>query len=125
MGLNNAVKPTVKSRTFTRYKEITGGHIVPKLGEYELNDLTPLELQKFITELMQSGNIITGKGLSANTINTIITVLQNSLKSATVFGELKEYTADKIKRLKVKENEISCFSLAEQKIERTVGDTRT
>ena len=38
-----------------------------------------------------------------------------------VFGELKEYTADKIKRPKAKENEVSCFSLVEQrKIEQEV-----
>lgn len=119
--LDNAVKPTAKTRTYARYKEIIDGHIVPKLGEYELDDLTPLLLQKFITELLQSGNLITGRGLSANTVNTVITVLQNSLKSAMVFGELKDYTADKIKRPKAKENEVSCFSLVEQrKIEQEV-----
>ena len=119
--LDNAVKPTAKARTYARYKEIIDGHIVPKLGEYELNDLTPLLLQKFVTELLQSGNLITGKGLSANTVNTVITVLQNSLNSAMIFGELKEYSADKIKRPKAKENEVSCFSLVEQrKIEQKV-----
>ena len=119
--LDNTVKPTAKSRTYARYKEIIGGHIKPKLGDYELNDLTPLLLQRFVTELLQNGNLITGKGLSANTVNTIITVLQNSLKSAFAFGELKEYTEDKIKRPKAKENEVSCFSLVEQrKIEQEV-----
>lgn len=119
--LDNTVKPTSKIRTYERYKEVADGHIKPKLGEYELDDLTPLLLQKFVTELLQNGNLITGKGLSANTVNTVITVLQNSLKSAMVFGELKEYTADKIKRPKAKENEVSCFSLVEQrKIEQEV-----
>ncbi len=119
--LDNAVKPTSKTRTYARYKEIIDGHIIPKLGEYELNDLSPLLLQKFITELLQSGNLVTGGGLSANTVNTIITILQNSLKSACAFGELKEYTADKVKRPKAKETEVSCFSLVEQrKIEREV-----
>lgn len=44
--LDNAVKPTAKARIYTRYKEIIDGHIIPKLGEYELSDLTPLLLQK-------------------------------------------------------------------------------
>lgn len=119
--LDNVVKLTAKARTYARYKEIIDGHIVPKLGDYELNDLTPLLLQKFVTELLQSGNLITGKGLSSNTVNTVITVLQNSLKSAMVFGELKEYSADKIKRPKAQENEVICFSIVEQrKIEREV-----
>ena len=119
--LDNTVKPTSKIRTYERYKEVADCHIKPKLGDYELDDLTPLLLQRFVTELLQNGNLITGKGLSANTVNTVITVLQNSLKSAMVFGELKEYTADKIKRPKAKENEVSCFSLVEQrKIEQEV-----
>lgn len=44
--LDNAVKPTAKARIYARYKEIIDGHIIPKLGEYELSDLTPLLLQK-------------------------------------------------------------------------------
>ena len=64
---------------------------------------------------MQSGNLTTGKGLAANSVNGIITVIQNSLKLAYTLGELKEYTTDKIRRPKTKEKEVSCFSLAEQK----------
>ena len=48
-------------------------------------------------------------------MNGIITVIQNSLKLAYTLGELKEYTADKIKRPKTKEKEVSCFTLPEQK----------
>ncbi len=119
--LENAVKPTAKSRTYARYKEIVDRHIVPKLGNYELNDLTPLLLQRFVTHLLHSGNLVTGNGLSPSAVNTIITVLQNSLKSAVVFGQSNDYTADKIKRPKAKESEISCFSLTEQrKIEQEI-----
>jgi len=113
--LDNVVKPTSKSRTYERYKEIVDGHIKPKLGDYVLCELTPLILQQCVTELLQNGNLITGKGLSANTVNAVITVIQNSLKSAVVFGELKEYTAYGIKRPKAKDNEVSCFSLIEQR----------
>ncbi len=119
--LKNAIKPTAKVRTYERYKEIVDGHIVPKLGTFELDDLTLLQLQRFVTDLLQNGNLVTGNGLSSSTVNTIITVLQNSLKSAAIFGELKEYSADKIKRPKAKENEVSCFSLMEQrKIEQEI-----
>ena len=69
---------------------------------------------------MQSGNLTNGKGVVANSVNGIITVIQNSLKLAYTLGELKEYTADKIRRPKTKEKEVSCFSLAEQKKIRSV-----
>lgn len=76
----------------------------------ELNDLSPLVLQSFITELLQSGNRKTGKGLSANSVNAVISVIQSSLKTAHLLGLTKEYTAPKLK-----EKPVECFTLAEQK----------
>ena len=111
----NYIEPSSKTKTCERYSEIIEKHLKVKLGEYELEELSPIVIQKYITELMQSGNLTTGKGLAANSVNGIITVIQNSLKLAYTLGELKEYTADKIRRPKTKEKEVSCFSLAEQK----------
>ena len=68
-----------------------------------------------ITELLQSGNLRTGKGLSANSVSGIINVIQGSLKTAFRLEYLKEYTADRIKRPKIQEKAVSCFSLQEQK----------
>lgn len=113
--LGECVKPTAKARTYVRYKEIVTGHIAPALGECELDELTPLVLQKFVTGLLCSGNLVTGKGLSANTVNTVITVLQNSLRAAALYGESQTYTADKIKRPRAEESKVVCFSLAEQR----------
>ena len=111
----NYIEPSSKTKTCERYSEIIEKHLKVKLGEYELEELSPIVIQKYITELMQSGNLTTGKWLAANSVNGIITVIQNSLKLAYTLGELKEYTTDKIRRPKTKEKEVSCFSLAEQK----------
>ena len=115
LWLENYVCPSVKTRTYERYKLIVEQHIKCKIGELELNKLTPFVLQKFITELLQSGNKKTGKGLSANSVNAVISVLQSSLKAAHLLGYAKEYTVDKIKRPKLKEKPVECFSLTEQK----------
>lgn len=71
------------------------------LGDYELNELTPINIQKFVTYLSQSGNLKTGAGLSPNSVNAIITVIQGSLETANRIGLSNEYTADKVN--------ISCF----------------
>lgn len=113
--LDNYIEPTVKSRTSDRYSEIVSHHIVPRLGEYELEDLSPSILQRFVTELLQSGNLKTGKGLAVNSVNSIINVIQNSLHTAFNLGYIKEYTADRIKRPKAQEKDVSCFSAQEQK----------
>lgn len=109
------VKPSSKQKTYIRYSEIVSQHIICSLGEYEISELTPLILQRFTTALMQSGNLKTGKGLSANSVNSIITVIQNSLKVACLIGQMTEYTADKIKRPKAREKQVVCFTPHEQK----------
>lgn len=111
----NYIEPSSKTKTKERYSEIIEKHLKVRLGEYELNELTPIILQRYVTELTQSGNLITRKGLAANSVNGIITVIQSSLKSAYELGELMVYTADKIKRPKTIEKTVYCFSHAEQR----------
>lgn len=113
--LEHYVKPSSKQKTYIRYYEIVSQHIDKELGDCKMEELTPPILQRYITELLHSGNLKTGKGLSANSVNGIITVIQNSLKIAYALGVISEYTAEKIKRPKVREKQISCFTLAEQK----------
>ncbi len=119
--LENYIRPSVKMRTYERYKLIVEQHIKDKIGSMELNELSPLVLQRFITELLQSGNKKTGKGLSANSVNAVISVIQSSLRTAHLLGLTKEYTADKLKRPKLQEKSVECFTIAEQKqIEKAV-----
>ena len=113
--LENYIRPSVKVRTYERYKLIVEQHIKDKIGGVELSDLSPLILQPLITELLQGGNKKTGKGLSASSVNAVISVIQSSLKTAHFLGLTKEYTADKLKRPKLTEKPVECFTLAEQK----------
>ena len=109
------IRPSVKVRTYERYKLIIEQHIKDNIGNFDLDDLSPLVLQSFITGLLQNGNRKTGAGLSANSVNAVISVIQSSLKTARLLGLTKEYTADKLKRPKLKEKPVECFTLAEQK----------
>ena len=113
--LENYVQPSAKQRTYTRYKEIVEQHINPQLGELDLSEITPYVLQYYVTELLRSGNLRTGKGLSANSVNSIITVIQNTLKTAYSLGMISEYVGDKIKRPRASEKKVECFSISEQK----------
>ena len=89
--LENYIRPSVKVRTYERYRLIVEQHIKDKIGGMELNNLSPLVLQQFITRLLQSGNHKTGTGLSANSVNAIISVIQSSLKTAHLLELTKEY----------------------------------
>ena len=113
--LNNYIKPSAKERTYMRYEQLIRTHIAQKIGGNDINDLTPIVLQSFVTELLNSGNLKTGKELSANFVNTVISVVQNSLKTANLVGVANEYVANKIKRPRAKEKQVECFSCQEQK----------
>lgn len=79
------VKPRAKYRTYTNYKHQIDKHIAVKLGDYEIEDLSALELQKFVVNLSVAG-------LSTNTVNGIINILKNSLHLAVSVGKAtKQY----------------------------------
>ena len=49
----NYIEPSSKTKTCERYSEIIEKHLKVKLGEYELEELSPIVIQKYITELMR------------------------------------------------------------------------
>lgn len=119
--LEHYIKPSAKEKTLFYYTVIIEKHLIPNIGEYNLEELTPFLLQQYVTNLTQKGNLRNGEGLAANTVNSIITVLQCSLRQAYELGMVDSYTADKIKRPKSKEKQITCFTPEEQKkIEKAV-----
>ncbi len=75
--LKDAVKSTLKERTYVRYAKIVVGHISPQLGDEDLDSLTLVKLQGFVSGLFKGGNMRTGGALAASTVNAVITVLQS------------------------------------------------
>lgn len=102
------VKPTTKIRTYKKYQRQIELHILPALGEFELQDLTATVLQHFTVSLSE-------KGLSANTINGIISVLKSSLKRAVLLGITDKEFTNSIVRPKQREKQVDCFSKEEQR----------
>lgn len=115
LWLDNYVEPSNKIRTCQRYRYIVVNHVIPFLGNKEVNELSPLVLQRYVSELLACGNLKTGQGLAPNTVNAVISIVQNSLKTAHMLGYADDYAAKMIKRPKVVERKVECFTLAEQK----------
>ena len=121
--LDSCVCISAKQRTAKRYGEIISKHVCPRLGGVELQKLTAIELQRFVTDLLISGNSATNEGLSSSTVNSIITVLKSSLTVALDLGLIQSNPASKLKRPKHTEKQVECFSPTEQKkIERAVAE---
>ena len=102
--LENYIKPCVRERTYMRYEQIIRIHIEPKIGDLQIKKITSLVLQTLITELLNNGNTKTKAGLSSNTVNNIISVIQGSIKMAHMLGYTKENASYAIKRPRIDEH---------------------
>ncbi|MBQ8497107.1 MAG: site-specific integrase [Clostridia bacterium] len=114
--LKNYLRHSVKPKTYEQYREIVIKRLIPTFGCYEMTAISPLQVQKYIIELLQNGNLNTGEGLSVNSVSLIISVIQSSFETALVLGIVNENSMDKIKRPKKYEKQITCFSSSEQKM---------
>lgn len=113
--LQNYAKPAVKSQTYRRYCEICRLHIAPYLGDEEVHSLSAVQLQSLVTRLLTCGNVKTGGGLSPSFVHMVVSVVQNSLKQAYMCGIAPAYVAGNIRRPRLAESPVQCFSPAEQR----------
>lgn len=103
------IKPYVKERTYDKYVKQVDLHIIPLLGDYDMEDLSATVLQDWSVKLQDSG-------LSPNTVNSIISRLKDSLKKAVISGVIMKEFSSNIIRPKSREKQVDCFNKAEQKI---------
>lgn len=113
------VCPMAKKRTFEKYERICRVRIVPALGEYDLKELSPLLLQRFIADMVSR--------YAPNSVNGTISVLKSSLKQAMIVGHISKRSTEGIIRPRMEERPIECLSPEEQrKIEKFIAkSTRT
>lgn len=116
--LNLYIKVSTKERTYLKYRQQAEKYILPTLGDYEMENLSAVELQKFSVAL-------TEMGLAANTINAIISVLKLSLNKAVMLGITDKQFSDSIVRPKIRGKKMICFIKTEQKkIEQYIFDRK-
>lgn len=113
------VKASTKERAYVKYRRQTEKYILPVLGNYETEELSAVELQRFSVTL-------TEMGLSANTVNGILFILRSSLSKAVALGIVQRQYSDAIVRPKARGKKVICFSRDEQKkIEKFVWENNT
>lgn len=110
------IKPSTKERTYRKYRRTAEKYILPSLGDYEADELSAVELQKFFASLII-------RELAPSTVNFIVAVLKASLKKGVLLGVIDRQYADVIVRPKARANKVACFSKEEQKkIEQYIFD---
>jgi integrase len=74
-----AVRPSVRPRTFQSYEILVRNHIVPELGRFRLDKLAPQHIQAALARKSASG-------LSAQTVRHIRAILRIALNQALKWG---------------------------------------
>ena len=112
--LNKYTKHAVKLRTYDRYKYIIEKHINPKLGDYELGDLSAVLLQDFVLGELESGNLNTSGALANNSVIGIVNVLKGAVSLAKSLEIVEKDYTDKIKLPTPTEKPVTAFERHEQ-----------
>ena len=126
-------KPNLRPNTQMSYERRIYQHIIPRLGQIQLDKLTTADIQEFYVSLKKSGRLIRadlyGEGLSDQTVRGIHTTLHAALDKAVeenlIFRnpsegcqlpsakprEMKVLTPEEIQRLLIQAREDGCYKL--------------
>ena len=107
-------KDYIKESTYANYSNNIVNHIIPKLGNYYLNELNHKVIQDFLLELSKNGRKDNNGGLAEKTIKDITIIIKGSIK--------KGINEDKIKHIELtfnypkdnKENKLYVLTKREQ-----------
>ncbi len=101
--LTDAVRDTVRQRTYERYEQIVRVHLVPAWPRMKLKKLTPADVRRLYREKLDSG-------LARRTVQYIHTTLHKALKQAVVDGLIPRNVAAAVKAPRPVKKEINPLS---------------
>lgn len=101
--LTDAVRDTVRQRTYERYEQIVRVHLVPAWPRIKLKKLTSADVRRLYREKLDSG-------LAPRTVQYIHTTLHKALKQAVADGLLPRNVAAVVKAPRLVKKEINPLS---------------
>lgn len=92
------MRSQLKESTFDSYRRNMENHVLPRLGDVPVDELTPRMLTDMYVELLESGRLNGDRrGLSAKTVRYLHTIVHKALADAVDDGLLKLNPADRAK----------------------------
>jgi integrase len=105
--------PRLRPSTWLSYQRNLERHVIPALGDIELQRLTPAQLTAFYRRLLTSGRLDRPGGLSAKSVKNIHGALHAALKDAMRWGYVARNVADATDPPKVVTPEMQVWSPAQ------------
>ena len=100
---SDAVRDTVRQRTYERYEQIVRVHLVPAWRRMKLKKLTPADVRRLYRDKLDSG-------LAPRTVQYIHITLHKSLKQAVADGLIPRNVAATVKAPRPTKKEIRPLS---------------
>jgi integrase len=101
--LSESVRHSVKPNTYESYSQLTRRHIIPALGRNKLKKLTPAHVRRFRTSALTVG-------LSARTVQYLLTLLREALQQAVEDGLIPRNAAQGVRVKQTRKEEIHPLS---------------
>ena len=112
--LDRCERKRVKPRTYSRYKGLIVRHILPELGDTQIDDLGRRQISEFLTAHQADGNL-RGEALSATSTNLMLTVLNAAFTYACDMELLPANPCDRIRRVPGPPSRVEAFTREEQR----------
>lgn len=80
-------KNQIAPSSYQKYEGQIRNHIQPRIGKLKVSEITSMSLKHFANELLKNGNVKQSKGLSAGSVNSVLTIIGSAIKwSSETFG---------------------------------------
>ncbi len=103
----------IKESTYAKYYQIIYTHIIPDMGTINAERITAKLIERYISQLMESGRIDKKGGLSSKTTSDILTIIKSSIEYAKYNDYPIQCNLNKI-CVRQSKKEIRVLSLEEQ-----------
>ena len=105
----------IKRRTLLRYEGILNTYLYPRYGEYDIFDITPRDIQRWINEIREDNSPSTNRPLSPSSINHFIGIIKQIFAYAEDYEICMNNPSRKIKRIPdKKDNKLRVLTKDEQ-----------
>ena len=113
--LQNYAVISIRPSTYINYEGYVYNHISPELGDFPVQNITPVMVQNFYNQKFESGRADGGGGLSAKTIRNMHNMLHQSFEQAKINGMIMHNPADGAVIPRQEKKEMRVLSVQEQK----------
>lgn len=113
--LENYEKDRVKARTYSRYRSLIDLHLIPALGDIDIENLSRRQIQEFLSQKKKDGNMRSGATMSSASTNLMLTILNMAFEYGVDMEICDNNPCLRLKRCPDDCRKVEAFTIEEQR----------